>query len=282
MLLADCRDMNLERPVAPLTAANYERSVRYFGEFLGRPATRSDLVERVINQWLATIAAVKSSATVLGHKRGVTVLWNWLADQNLVGPYDSRRLRRCTVSIAPPRSWSVDQVRALLEGAATMGQPCGHGTAGEMLRAWVLLGFESGLRPGDMRRLTPADVARDVISITQHKTGRPHTFTITPATRAALEPLLAAGNATVFPASKRQIEKWEARLFLASKPFGFSKQYRQGLGTLRKSNATEICRRDGVTAAARSLGHVSGVGIALRHYIAPDAVADIPKPPALL
>jgi integrase len=282
MLISDFQDMNLENPVAVLTGKNYERSLRFFGQFLGRPAERSDLVERVVNQWLSTVAAEKSSATVLGHKRGVTVLWNWLAGQNLVRPYDSRRLRRVTVTTPPPRSWSVDQVRALLEGAATLLQPCNHGTAAELMRAWVLLGYESGLRPGDMRRLTPADVARNVISITQNKTGRPHSFAITAATRAALEPLIAAGNPTIFPASKRQVEKWEARLFAASKTFGFFKQYRQGLGTLRKTNATEICRRDGVTAAARALGHVSGVAIALKHYIAPDAVGKTPSPPVLL
>jgi integrase len=281
MLISDCRDMNLENPVAPLTAKNYERSFRYFGEFLGRPAQRSDLVERTINEWLAAIAG-RSASTVLGHKRAVTVLWNWLAGQNLVRPYDSRRLRRVTVQLSPPRSWAVDQVRALLEGAATLSQPCDHGTAAEMLRAWVLLGYESGLRPGDIRRLRPADVAGDVISITQHKTGRPHTFRITPATRAALEPLIAAGRETLFPPSKRQIEKWQARLFFASKPFGFFKQRGQGLGTLRKTTATEICRRDGVSAAARALGHVSGVGIALRHYIAPDAIGETPSPPVLI
>jgi integrase len=281
MLVFDCQEMNLENPVAVLTGKNYERSIRFFGEFLGRPAERSDLVERVVNQWLAGVAAVKSSATVLGHKRGVTVLWNWLSGQNLVRPYDSRRLRRVTVTTPPPRSWSVDQVRALLEGAATMRQPCNHGTAAEMLRAWVLLGYESGLRPGDMRRLTPADFTRDVVSITQHKTGNLHSFSITAATRAALEPLIAAGNDTIFPASKRQVEKWEARLFAASKPFGFFKQRRQGLGTLRKTNATEICRRDGVSAAARALGHVSGVATAIKHYIAPDAIGETPTPPVL-
>jgi integrase len=282
MLLVDVENMLLERPVDPATGANYRRSVRFFGDHLERPAERSDLREPIVNRFLASVAAVRSSATVLGHKRSLTAVWNWLAEQRLVDDYHARRLRRVSLVTPPPRAWSLDQIRQLLEAAGQLPGQLAHGcTAAQLMTAWVLVGYETGLRPSDLRVLRPADIAGGVITLTQHKTNRPHVCTLSPLALEALRPLLATGSATVFPPRKTTMRRWELRLFKFAEKFGFVRLEGQALGTLRKTNATEVCRRDGLDAAARSLGHVSGSGIAKRYYVAPDAIATTPTPPAL-
>lgn len=283
MLLLDVENMLLERPVDVNTGKNYMRSIRFFGDYLHRPATRDDLVETVVNRWLAAVSAVRSSATVLGHKRSITAVWNWLAEQRLVEDYNARRLRRVALVLPPPQAWSITQLRALLEGAESMpGRLAAGYTAAELMRAWVLVGYETGIRPKDLRALRPRDIQGHRIAITQNKTKRQHSCTISPAAVAALAPLIAAGGTTVFPSSKATMRRWELRLFDTASQFGFDRLRGQALGTLRKTNATEVCRIDGIDAAARSLGHVSGTDIARRYYVAPEAISEPTRPPALI
>jgi len=282
LLINDLESMLLERPVGALTAKNYLRSIRFFGEFLGRVAMRSDLVERQVNQFLAGVARGKSALTVLGHRRSLTTIWNWLAGQDLVSPYDPRRLRKIAIVVEPPRPFTLAQVRQLLNAANQIDHPCQHGTASEMLRALIWVAYESGLRCSDLRRLTPADVQRDVITIVQHKTGKPHSFRLSPTARRALEPVLKAKNKTIFPASKFAIDRWGKRLFFQAQKIGFNRTPRQGLGSLRKTHATEVCRNHGLESAAHALGHVSGTTIARRFYVEPDAISAAPPPPPIL
>lgn len=283
MLLDAVEAMIAERPVERDTGQNYRRSIRFFGTHLGRPATADDLKEQLVNDWLATVAKARSPATVRGHKASITSVWNWLAEQRLVEPYHPRRLRRIRVTTPAPMPWSMDQVRSLLKGAdALKGRLLSGLAASDLMRAWVIVGYESALRPSDMRRLSPRSILGSRIVVVQHKTGQPHSCTLSPTALESLQPLIAIGGETLFPSSKDTIRRWELLLFESAKEYGFTRQRRQGIGTLRKTNATEVCRRDGIDAAAKSLGHISGTMIARRHYVAPDAIAETPSPPALI
>lgn len=282
ILINDVESMISERPVCQLTAKNYLRTIRYFGEFLGRIAKRQDLFEKQVNRFLAHVAANKSTSTTRGHRASLTTLWNWLAEQNLVRAYDPRRLRIVRLEVEPPCAFSLTQVRQLLAAAELVEHPCNHGTASEMLRAWILLAYESGLRPSDLRRLKPVHFATETITIRQHKTGKPHSFTISESTRAALKPLIDAGNPTIFPDSKFAIDRWGKRLMAQAEAMGFTRRVRQGLGTIRKTHATEVCRQHGLESAAQSLGHVSGTMIVRRYYVEPSAISTAPPPPPLI
>lgn len=281
ILLLDLDEMLLERPVAKETEKNYRRAIRTFSVFVQREATREDLQERLVNQFLASIVD-RSPATVKAYKDGITILWNWLAEQDFVKPYDPRRLRKIREEVQPPRPFSLDQVQQLLAAAATLTHRCNHGTAAEMMRAWILLAYETGLRGGDLRRLTPEDLKSDVLTIAQNKTSQPHSFRVSRLARQALEPVLAAGQKTIFPPTKYAMDRWNKRLIKAAESLGLTRRKRQGIGTLRKTHGTEICRTHGLEAAAQSLGHVSGTKIARKYYVEPDAICIPPTPPSVL
>lgn len=280
-LADDVETLIAERSICEGTQNQYRRSVRCYSEFLGKPAERGHLVEPSINRWLMSVEKKRSPETVLGRKRGITAVWNWLAEQQLVPHYNPNRLRRIKTPEHVPKAWSLDNERALLAAAATMPGRLACGvTAVELLTAWVWIGYESGLRPSDILRIRVDQVGKTV-SIVQHKTGKPHTFSLSEAALAALEPLCQPGRDAAFGLPRSTARRWELKLFEAAEPFGFTRSRGQALGTLRKTHGTEVCRHSGLAAAAQSLGHVSGTLIARQSYVQPDAIQKPPAPPRL-
>ena len=279
----DLEVMLLERALDPGTEGNYRRSVRFFGQWLGRPATRADLVEQTVSRWLRDLEAKRSTSTVLGLKRSITVLWNWLAAQRLVNHYNARRLRRIRVSVEPPRVWTPENVRALIAGAAVMDGKLRSGlTASDLMTAWIHVGYETGMRPKDIRLLKRTALSGNVLTITQHKTKHPAAWRLSDRAMDALQPLLTVSADRLFVQSRNTIRRWELRLYDAAKPFGFHRERGCGIGTLRKTAATETCRAEqSIEAAARLLGHVSGTAIARRFYVGADALPPTPQPPSL-
>lgn len=279
LLFNDVEDLIAERMICIGTQNQYRRSVRCYSEYLQEPAKRLHLKERTVNQWLASLDGRRSPQTIRGRKAGITAVWNWLARLDAVKHYNPNRLRRINAPTPPPRAWSVDNVRALLAGAADIKGTLKCGIkARDLLTAWVWIGYESGIRPSDMRELQAGQLG-DSITIMQHKTGKPHTFRLSQAAIDAVAPLL--DRPKVFGLPKSTIRLWEKRLFEAAELHGFVRSRGQALGTLRKTHATEVARREGVEAAARSLGHVSGTKIAIDSYVQADAVSLPSLPPSL-
>jgi integrase len=281
LLLKDVENLIAERSICDGTQNQYRRSVRCYSDFLGQPAERSNLVETSINRWLMSVEKTRAPETVLGRKRGITAVWNWLAEQHLVDHYNPNRLRKIKTPEHVPKAWSIDNVKALLQAAAaTPGRlDCGV-TAAELLTAWVWIGYESGLRPSDIHRIRVDQVGKTV-SIVQHKTGKPHTFSLSDCALAAIAPLCKPGKDAAFGLPRSTARRWELKLFEAAEQFGFTRTKGQALGTLRKTHGTEVCRQSGLAAAAQSLGHVSGTLIARQSYVQPDAIEAPPAPPSL-
>lgn len=273
--------MCLERSVTADTEANYRRSMRFYSLWLGEPATIDHLVESSVSQWLKSMEGLRAARTILGHKRAITALWNWLDEQRLVQPYQPKRLRRIPLNKVVPEAWTLENVRRLLAGAAGLSGRLRNGVAAsDLMTAWILVGYESGLRPSDIRRLTRRSLQGDRLTCVQNKTNVVHSCTLSAAAVAAVEKI-AVGD-ELFPASRNTIRRWEVRLFAwATQSDGFSRRRGQGLGTLRKTHGTEVCRVAGIEAAARSLGHVSGTQIAQSYYIAPDALPAPIAPPGI-
>jgi integrase len=281
-LLKDLEELLLQKTVCKDTANQYRKSIRCFSEFLKRTASRRDLKEPTINRWLAAISRFTTPETLRGRKTGLMVLWNWLALIGKTPAAQPSKLRKVARKHRPPVAWSIPQVRTLLDSAAEMQgmMRCGL-PAKQFFEAYIWVAYETGLRPGDILRLRSCDVHGNVIAIVQHKTGSTHVATITDHTRELLEPMLCQCGGLIFHASKHEMRRRETKLFALAKAKGFARMKRQGLGTLRKTHATEVCRQSGIHAAAMSLGHVSGTDIARKYYIQPDALGT-PTPPPFL
>lgn len=277
-LLADVAAMSLESAIDPTTEEQYAIAIRCYGRYLGHTARREDLDETKVNKWIRSLEGTKSPTTIHNRKRGITPVWNWLALQNLVPYYNPRRLRRTRKQYGPVRAWSFTNVQALLAGASDVTGVMRSGIEpSAFMRALVLVTFDTGLRPGDIRRLRSEsiDLRTRTVELVQHKTRQPHRAVIGEVTATALQAIRFDSRERVFPLSKDGLENWLARLYAAAEKHGFQRRSGQSLATLRKSHATERARADGIESAARSLGHISGTRTALVHYIAADAIAPL-------
>ena len=111
-LIDDVSDYVATFGIADISAYQYRNSVRCFGEYLRRPAVRRDLVTQSVNRWLRSLD--RSPKTIKNRLRGITPVWNWLADRGLVERYDAREIARIRVPKKPPVAWSIESVNQLL------------------------------------------------------------------------------------------------------------------------------------------------------------------------
>ena len=262
-----------ERVLDRVTADQYQRAVRRFEESLGRPAEIEDLNYANINAWLASMQL--APVTICNYRRSILMLWNYLASIGDIPPYAKQRIRRPKVVPHIVRSWDVEQLGELLaatervHGSLRCGMP-----ASEFLKAWLWVGFDTGLRPIDLRLLQwkHVDSERGCVTIVQNKTKQSHTAVISDDAIKSLRSIRTYDARRVFPLSKGGVRRWELRLFKVAESIGFMRNVGEGLGRLRSLHATEIYRSDGLSAAAESLGHVGGTRTVRAHYIDARAV----------
>ena len=261
------RECDLER----CTTDQYERAVRKFGEFLVRTPTVSDLRIDSVNEFLTHLKDIgKSGATIRKYRVAITRVWNLAVERGFAQPYDHRRLRSPKIQRKPVRAWSLSQIKILTDAAAMLPGMLRCGIPiGDLLRAWVRVGYDTGLRPIDLRMLewSAIDLAAGRLGIVQHKTGRPHNARLSPTSIAALDAISSPSRSHVFPLSKGGMRRLELKLFDLARRLGFRRNRGQGLGTLRKTHATQIYEQEGEYAAAESLGHVGGTRTVRANYI---------------
>jgi integrase len=283
LLLADVERYCLAAGIEPITAYQYRRSVRCLSEYLGRPALRSDLNESTINRWLESVAQRCPDCTTRNRKRGITPVWNWLAQTGAVPFYNSRALRKVKVEKRPPRAWSIAQVQQLLAGAADIKGTLLCGVSGaDLMTAWVRVAYETGIRRGDLGRLQWSQLDGNELSFSQHKTKGAHVSALSPATLTAVQRLRKSGSVRIFVLQPSGLRRWETLLFQAAARYGFTRAKGQATGTLRKTAATETARVDGLQAAAELLGHRSGTQVTRDHYVQPEALSPRSPPQALI
>lgn len=256
------------RDLEAITEAQYKRSLRSFELYLGRQSTSHDLRPEVVNSWIKTLQETKSPVTCNNYKIGLLTIWNHLADSRVVIPYQPKQIRHPKIENKPVVAWTTTEISALLIACDKLTAPTKSGAiSGDVMRAWVMIGFETGLRPVDIRELTidQIDFNARTISVVQHKTGNQHTCRFSELCGKAIRRIASDGK--LFCIGKTGIRKWEQKLFAIAKQFGFNGRKGHGLGTLRKSHATEVFKELGLAAAAQSLGHVGSTSTATKHYI---------------
>jgi integrase len=277
----------MEVDLEKVTLDQYRRAIRKYGEWLNKPADETDLTLDKINGFLASLKARGlTGTTVQNYKSALTRIWNYAVDRNLVQEYNPRRLRTPRIDRPPVRSWTSSQVRMLLTAADRMegSLRCGIKVS-HFVAAWVRIGYDTGLRPVDLRllRWSNIDLSTGSIAIVQHKTRKPHTAKISIDAVRMLDRICNPAREFVFPLTKSGVRRLELLLYQYAQSVGFRRIKGQGIGTLRKTHATEIYRQEGESAAAESLGHVGGVRTVRTCYIDGRAVKNgrlPPEPPA--
>jgi integrase len=181
---------------------HYERVVRNIAGGVGRLS-----VDR-INEYLKEMLERRSTLTVRTHRSVLLSLWRHAYDRGLVKEAP-RGVMRVKARRAPTRAWTQEQLRQLLEAtAAYTGRRSWSGVdVGLWLRTWILLGYESGSRFGDLHSFRREHLDGNVLRWTQSKTGDPITRTLSAACVACCHQMLAAspdGRILGWVCSRRQ------------------------------------------------------------------------------
>jgi integrase len=231
-----------------------------------------------VNAFLQRRLTEVAPITVATERAILTGLWRWAYESGLVesGP---RGIVKFKIPRRPTRAWTVVQCCTAVKGTFSLtGQIRGKGiSVGLFLRAWILLGYESGARQGDLWEMRDDDLVDGAVRWSQHKTGDPHVRPLSPACMAAVREMLAhspdgriLGWAMQANSARRRMRRYLRSLGLS----GSSKW-------LRRSGATHI-EMDAPGKGRLHLGHRTH-GLAERCYIDWSQVRkDIPQVPSLL
>jgi integrase len=225
-----------------------------------------------VNQFL--VALPLSATTRHNIRRELLTLWRFAHEEGLTNE-PPLRVRRIKASPSAPEAWSLGDLSRMLrcaeEDKTVVNQKTGVAVK-DVLPAWIMLGFESGLRLHDLLELRAENYRNGCVTVRAHKTGKVAVRRLTLRCRAMLETLLSRSpDGTVFRWTiprRRAIKTWRAFLDRHNIP-GSSKW-------LRRSAATQLESVE-PGAAAKFLDH-SNPAVARRHYIDQTLLGSAPAP----
>lgn len=230
-----------------------------------------------VNRYLRRRSDERASGTVKFERALILILWKWGYETGKL-PAMPRGILKVKARRAPTRAWTVEQLRAVLAATKPLdGRAMRSGArVGVFLRAWALLGYETGGRFSDLMGFKAGNLDGDAVSWTQSKTGDPIVRTLSPACLAAVRAMLAEspdGRLIGWACDRRQAMRL-MREHLDAVGVGGSSKW------LRRSGATHI-EIEQPGKAKHHLGHRTP-GLAETNYIDWSQVrANAPRTPEL-
>jgi integrase len=232
-----------------------ERSVTAnYGKNVLRIANRAGGISvELLNQFLAKRSVEVSGITTRAERGILLTLWNWGYDRSLLEAAP-RGINRVKARKAPTKAWTVPQLRLAIEAAqAKRGTKLRSGAdLGEYLLCWILVGYETGARFGDIMSFGRDHLDGDTLAWTQSKTGDAITRTLTPACLDSIDAMLGVsrdGSILGWVTRRRQAQR-HMRDLLDSLGIGGSSKW------LRRSGATH-CEMVKAGSGRLHLGHRS-------------------------
>jgi integrase len=258
-----------ERDLASITEQQYRKAIADYSQFLGHDATETDLDYSQINAWLRSLKPNLAPQTIRNRKKGISVVWNHLAEKGLAEYYQSRRVFSPKVVAKPVVSWTLSDYGLLIQASRCLIGFHRKIPISELLEAWLWVGLDTAFRPSDMREITwdSVSVSDKSITLSQHKTGYVHRASLSDVAIACLDRLRQYANRYVFPINRDEIRYPLKRLYLAAESLGFCKTPGRSIGTLRRLHATLQYEDFGASVAAESLGHHGGTRTVYASYI---------------
>ncbi|HUY32875.1 MAG TPA: site-specific integrase [Pirellulales bacterium] len=263
------------RDISKGHAGNLGFALDHFAFFLKREPTIDDLQSDTVNSWLIFMLENGSKngklarESVANYRRCLLTIWRDLYDLELmeVAP---RRIRPVKVVSESPKAWSNAELRRVLAEADKF-HGCYHPSRvskSHFWRAFVLTGYDSGLRLGDLLALETEHVkGKNRFEVRQHKTGQTILVKLRPETVEAIKETYPKNGIC----DRRRVfrDALSRRWVLV----GF-RQIIERAGLSTKHGTTKMLRRSGATAveainpgaSSRHLGHLS-VGVAAKHYL---------------
>ena len=240
-------------------------------------ACRTMSVE-AINKYLRKRLTEVQSITAATERAMLVGIWRWAYESDIVNAMP-RGIVKIKVARRPTKAWTLEQCCTAVKGTFPLTQEVRRKgvSVGLFLRCWILLGYESGARMGDLWELRREDFDGDAVRWSQHKTGDPHVKPLSTACMEAVRSMLdkSPDGRVLGWVMNRHSGRRRMRQYLRSVGL---------LGTskwLRRSGATHI-EMEHPGKGRLHLGHRT-VGLAEKFYIDWSQVRrDIPTVPSLL
>lgn len=211
----------------------------------------ADLTATSVNGWLASLTL--SQVSRANARRLICTLWRFCHERGWTDEFPGR-VRRIRCRPSPPTAWSKMAIEDLVKRACEDQRPISKRLPNirycDVIPAWICLGWDSGLRFGDIHLLRGQHLRNGCVCVTAQKTGKATVRKISQGTLGLCESLLAMSpDGTLFRWAiprRRAFVMW--RNFLTANNFsGTSKWLRRSSGT-----AVEKLERGG---AREFLGH---------------------------
>lgn len=254
-----------ERDLAPITEKQYRKSIADYSGFWGHPARWKDLNYPSLNAWLRSMKGKLEPQTIRNKTKGISVVWNQVARNGKFNPYHPTKVYKPKVTQKPVVSWTIPELKILLSASDNVKQT----DAPKILRALLLVGYDTALRPSDLRLIQwdQIDFTTSTVTLSQSKTKRVHTAMLGIESISALKLIQMPARKKIFPLTKDQMRRLTDKLFAEAEKLDFHRRKGQAIGTLRKLHATVQYEDHGASVAAESLGHVGGIRTVLKHYV---------------
>lgn len=258
--------------ICPMHGTSMRRTIKLLGE---QGVVRADqLTASSVTKMCDSIQ--RSSSTKANHRRTALTLWRHAVRQGWgTGPVEARPVR---VRLPVVRAWSEGEIIRLLKFVKSS---CGDMRSGApkpvFWRAFVLLGYESGLRLGDLLELRLADFDQGFHSL-MSKTSKTEELVnrqLSAACAAAVHDLLLHSpddRLFAWALSRRHVKAQFTKLVFGAGLTG-------SVRWLRRSGAT-ACEAQAPGSASRFLAHRSP-GVAGKHYVDWSQVTKQPTVPPL-
>ncbi len=247
--------------------------VNAFERFLGREASLQDLTAEQVNLWIMRRCGARSWHTARSRRGMLLTLWRAACEEGLVKEFP-QRIRPVKTPPLIPQAWKEKELERLLDACQRLpGQMDSLGLpARDVWTAWVLLAWDTALRPCDLLNLTREHLRGGILLLVQKKTGFPLMCRLRPETLAAVDRLFPPEREKIFAFSRSQVDYWWEKIRQLSGLKGSTE-------TIRRSRASfaEACLPG---SAQRVLGHRTP-GLCYKHYIDPTILYSPELPPPI-
>lgn len=237
------------------------------------------LTPDAVNEFLEKMRRSGRTGDTTRHniRRELLTLWRYAFDEGITKEMVVR-VRKVPARFAPPTAYSFTDLVEMLRKADLDQTPISTRVAitrREILPVWLTVGYETGLRLGDLLKLRTEDYRNGCLVVRANKTGKVITRRLSAESQKRFERLCdLSPDGSVFLWAlprRRAIHTWKA--FLSANG------YQGGTQWLRRSGATHLDRlRPGM--ATLWLDH-SNPQLARKHYIDGTLIEAPPTPPPL-
>lgn len=194
------------------------------------------LSPELVNKFLASLPVGQTTRHNI--RRELLTLWKYAFEQGLTEVYPAR-VRKIRASFAPPVTWELGSLGALLKAADEDETAVSSRISlkrCDVIPAWAGLAYDSGMRFSDVHSLTKNSFRNECVVTTASKTGKPLVRVLSERTRHDVARLfLHSPDGTLFKWAlprRRAFLMWRA--FLDQHGFGGSTKW------FRRAAATAI------------------------------------------